>query len=182
MKMKIVSVLAAMFVVAGPAFALESGNTRVTYPSALSVEVLGRGMLGSVNFDEVVSDEFAAGFGLGVTGTQFVDSALESNRGITVLPIYANYYFMPQAGSLYLTAGADVVLNKGDTRSVTGLPLRASSPGSVPFARNGSAILPTFGLGYERRTDNGFLFRMAAYGIVGDSIKPWFGASFGLCF
>jgi len=147
-----------------------TNNTRATNPSALSVELGGRGLLYSLNFDRVLSDNLAAGIGFGnVTASSSV-----SSQSSPVIPVYFNYYFMPEAGSFYLTGGADLITNAsvmaGLVSSSAGLSLSASP------------ILVTVGAGYEYRSDAGYLVRAAAYGVYGSSLVPWGGVSFGYSF
>jgi hypothetical protein len=139
-------------------------NTRATYPSAFSVELLGRGMLYSINFDQVVDEDVAAGFGFGSVGT-------ETGPNAVMVPAYMNYYFQPTANSLYATAGVNLVINSNNVEDLQ------ASTGGIVFPR--STVMPQFGLGYENRGDNGFLFRVAAYGILAKEIRGWMGFTFG---
>jgi len=155
----------------GTSFADEA--TRLTNPNAVSVEGLGRGLLYSIDFDRVLNDDMAAGFGFGTSGTQNPDSS-SSSQTATLFPVYINYYFMRDQGSLYVTAGAAIVTNY---TSLSGLK---ASVGGLKFPN--SVLLPEFGAGYESRGDSGFLFRVTAYGIVGQNVIPWVGFAFGFAF
>ncbi|MEO5969302.1 MAG: hypothetical protein ABIQ95_05195 [Bdellovibrionia bacterium] len=150
-----------------------TNNTRATYPTAITLELGGRGFLYSINFDRVLNDNLAAGVGIGnVTANS---AALPSiSQSSMVIPVYFNYYFMPDAGSFYLTGGADLLTNAGSVSSLT------SSPGGLNFSS--SPILLTVGVGYELRSDAGYLVRAAGYGIYGGSLIPWGGISFGSSF
>ena len=79
---------------------------------------------------------------------------------------------MHEAGSVYATAGVDVAANVSDVKYTE------STIGGVKFSS--SPVLPVFGIGYENRTDTGFLFRVAGYGIVGKKLAPWLGFQFGV--
>jgi hypothetical protein len=148
-------------------------HTRVTNPNALSVEFLGRGLMYSVDFDRVVNDDIVAGVGIGSTSMRNQDG---TDPGVSTLliPVYASYYFMRDQGSLYLTVGADIVSNSS---AVNGLKTTYGN-----MTMNSNAVLPTFGLGYENRSDAGFIFRIAAYGIYASSLNPWGGLTLGYCF
>ncbi len=143
-------------------------NTRVTYPTSVFAELLGRGLLYTVGLEQVVSEDLAVGVG-------FSSAKTERNGvdGVTakLIPVYMNYYFKKQGSSPFVTAGADVVLNSSDVRGNT------SNVGNLRMPSD--AILPTAGIGFESRTDQGFLFRVAAYALVGDIVKPWLGFTFG---
>jgi hypothetical protein len=154
------------FLVCGLFFAslARAEHTRITNPSALNLEVLGRGLLYSVSFDRVMNDELAAGIGIGST-------SLVGSGTATMIPVYVNYYFQKDQGSLYATGGATLVA--GDDISDS-----KSSFGSVEL----NNVVPTFGVGYENRGDSGFLFRVTGYGIVAEKLTPWVGFTFGYAF
>jgi hypothetical protein len=151
----------------------KENNTRVTNPSVVSVELLGRGMMGSVYFDQALNEDLAAGFGFSVVPTNQINSSISSGRSALIFPAYLNYYFMRSAGSFFLTGGANLVGNGDYVRGTE------SAVGSLVFSNNGTSVIPTFGGGYENRGDNGFLFRVAAYGLVADRLAGWVGFSFG---
>lgn len=157
----------AMPYVAAP----KASNTRLTYPTSVSVELLGRGMLGSLNFDQVINEDLAAGVGISTVSTNYPSSNVSANQSAVMIPVYMNYYFSRTAGSLFGTAGLSLVTN---SRDVQGLD---SSVGNLRFPH--SSVLPTFGVGYENRGDNQFLFRVTAYGMVGDKFTGWLGFTFG---
>jgi len=148
-------------------------NVRVTNPNAISVEALGRSLMYSVNFDRAMNEDMVAGFGFGGTPTK---NAAGASAGITatMFPVYFNYYFLRDQGSLFATGGVSILTN---STSVNGL---TSNPGGLDF--NSSSVLPNFGVGYENRGDTGFLFRFTAYAIVGKSLAPWIGFSLGYAF
>jgi hypothetical protein len=162
---------AALVLLAAPAAWAE--HTRVTNPNALSVEVLGRGILYSVDYDRVMNDDMAAGIGIGKVNLNLPDGT-DSGLHTTVVPAYVNYYFTRDQGSIYATGGVTVV---SDSSTANGL---VSSPGNVKF--NSNAVLPNFGLGYENRGDSGFLVRLTALAIVAKSVAPWGGLTFGYAF
>jgi hypothetical protein len=153
--------------------AAHAEHTRVTNPNALGFEIFGRALQYGFQFDRVISDDLAAGVGFGFTPTERADGT-DANQKATLFPVYVNYYFTRDAGSLLATAGATLVSDHGE---VSGLK---SALGSLEFPSN--AILPTVGLGYENRGDTGFLFRVNAYAIAGKSIVPWLGFGFGYAF
>jgi hypothetical protein len=172
-------VLAALVLGSASAFAVPAGRplgteTRVTYPSVVSFEVLGRGMLYSVNFDEALNDDIAAGIGIGSVSTNLHDTDIDGNASATLVPVYFNYYLRRTAGSVFLTGGATLILNHAATK------YKDTSTGNLQIPS--SSVMPTFGAGYEYRTDTGFLFRVTGYAIAGKSITPWAGFTFGYAF
>jgi hypothetical protein len=156
------------------AFRAHAEHTRVTYPGALSGEVLGRAMMFSVNYDHVFSDDLAAGAGIGTTGTKPMVGSGDTGVSATVVPVYFNYYLSREGNSAYVTAGVSAVVNSGDVKNLR------SSAGNVDFPD--SPLVPHFGAGFESRTDTGWLFRVAGYGILGEELRPWVGFSFGKTF
>jgi hypothetical protein len=141
-------------------------HTRVTYPSAVAIEGLGRAAVWSVSYDRVVDDNLAAGLGFSAFS---VDNATGGSDTVTVVPFYANYYFMKEQGTPYLTAGFDIIGNKQPGSAVGDVKLDKSVVGVV-------------GLGYESRSDNGFLVRVTGYGLIADKVYPWGGITLGYAF
>lgn len=147
--------------------AAHAEHTRVTYPNALGVQVLGRGMLLGLQYDRVLNDDLAAGIAYGKVGT-------EGDQSADLLPVFINYYFSREQDSLLVTAGLTAILNAASVKSTR------SSVGSLEFPSIG--MVPTLGVGFESRTDNGFLFRAEAYGMVGANVTAWPGVTIGYCF
>ena len=136
-------------------------STRPTYPSAIGVEALGRASSASVFFDRMLDENFAAGVAFG-------------GGSISMVPLYANYYFSREQGSLYGTAGVSLVLDLDSARG--------QKSAAAEWVVNES-VLPVFGLGYENRSDQGYLFRATGYLAYADtSLKPWAGVSLGYAF
>ena len=168
-----------LFALAPSAFAATTGgplsaHTRVSNPSAVSVEMLGRAMLYSVNFDQVVNDNIAVGAGIGNVSTNAHDTDRDTGNSATFIPAYMNYYFLQSAGSPFITGGVTLVLNHSSVKGTD------TSTGTLQIPN--SSVMPTFGGGYENRGDNGFLFRVTGYIVAGKSLTPWLGFSFGYAF
>jgi hypothetical protein len=149
-------------------------HTRVTYPSTVSIEVLGRAMLYSVNFDQVVDDHIAVGAGFGSVSTNRHDTDIDTGETASFIPVYMNYYFTEMAGSPFVTGGVTMILNHAAVKGTD------TSTGSLQIPS--STVMPEFGAGYEFRTDTGFLFRVAGYLAAAKSLTPWVGFSFGYAF
>jgi hypothetical protein len=155
--------------------AATSPNTRMTYPGVFGLEVLGRGLLGSVFFDYSMSESVAVGLGLGQVSTVSATTS-SASVGATawMLPVYMNYYFMKSAGSVFASAGLSLVTNSNQVAGTV------SNPGQVLFSNN--MIIPELGVGYEYRTDTQFVFRVQGYGLWSVKLSPWIGLSFGYGF
>jgi hypothetical protein len=159
-----------MTAAAWPCFA---EDTRVTNPNAVLLEVGGRGILYSVNYDRVVSEDLAFGIGYG-SGPVTSANGVDTSQSVSLIPVYVNLYLMRDQGSLYVTGGADFVTNPG---SIVGYSANQSG---VVFQN--TSIMPTFGVGYENRSDAGFLVRATGYVLVASNVKPWAGFSIGYSF
>jgi hypothetical protein len=148
-------------------------HTRVTNPNAVSVEAFGRAFMGAIQFDRVVTDDLAAGIGIGRVSTQTLAGA-DTGVTATLIPVYANYYFAREAGSLFVTTGATLIGNSGDVKGL--------KPNMSGFEFGSSAVYATAGGGYEVRTDSGILFRATGYAILAEKIAPWVGLTLGYSF
>jgi len=148
-------------------------NERVTKPTSVGLELFGRGLLYSVHVDQVLSEELAAGIGYGSVGLKTPGGA-DLNTSAHMLPVYMNYYFMPEQGSVFATAGANLVLNQsaasGNKAVMSGLVFSSSG------------VVPNFGVGYENRSPTGVILRVTAYGLIAQSFYPWFGFDLGFAF
>lgn len=151
------------------AFAAESfaQHTRMTNPNSVGVEGLGRGIRYSIFFDRAVSDDLVAGIGYGSIGSTI-------NADHALIPFFMNYYLNREGKSVYVTAGASWLLNGSAAAGQT------SNLGNMAFPVSG--VIPNFGIGYESRVDQGFLFRIAAYGMITTTLSPWLGFTFGYSF
>ena len=130
--------------------------------TAVSVELLGRAGVWSLNLDHLVMDNLAVGAGF---------STLSGTSGLveitlTVIPIYANYYFSTDT-RWFATGGVDIITGTGSITGTTG-------------ALTSSGTVPVIGLGYEYR--NGFVFRIAPYMILGTTSQFTGGLSLGFAF
>lgn len=168
----ILSALLSAFLLVS-AVSARAEHTRVTVPDVVGVEVLGRTTLWSLTYDRVLSDELAAGFGFGTSGTKTL-GGVDTGNSAQFVPVYVNYYFMPEQGSAFLTGGVSVVLNSNTVSAFQ------TTTGNLELPS--SSVVPTFGLGYENRSEVGFLVRGTLYGLVGDNFAPWFGFHFGYAF
>lgn len=151
-----------------------SDNTRPTYPTAIVLELGGRGLLYSISIDRVLTEDFVVGLGIGTAQTRLADGATNANTTATLIPAYVNYYFMRAAGSIFVTGGATLVANSGSVQDLK------TNPAGLQL--NNTPLQLTLGVGYELRSDAGFLFRATGYGIIAGSFAPWMGLSVGYTF
>jgi hypothetical protein len=150
-------------------FAYAAGSTE--RPNAVSFELLGRGLLYSLDYDRQVTDEVAIGIGY----SQFGQGEYDKNGvhydaiHITVIPVYLNYY-LENSGTQrwYITGGLDFV---------------SGTISSNGFSDTGSGVGIVAGGGYEYRSDSGFLFRATPYIVASTGgARLWGGLTFGYAF
>ena len=129
--------------------------------SALTAELLGRGLLYTVNYDYNFIPNLAAGIGAGYIST--TRNRVEASA--TLVPIYANAYLLTGKHRPFLTAGVTLISAKLSDDNET---------------LQGNGNITTLGGGYELRTENGFLMRIAGYSVRSESQTMfWPGISFG---
>jgi len=146
-----------------------SSDSSDSHGNALSLEVLGRGGLYSINYDHMISNYMAVGIGFSHWSFSFIDT-----DSITIIPIYANLYSSPKPNRAFLTAGVDVVfISETDSDGL--------GDGLGSFTESGAGAV--LGGGYEYRGTSGFLFRAAPYLVVASGgIALTAGLSFGVTF
>ncbi len=132
--------------------------------SALSLEILGRGGLYSLNYDKSLSDSLGLGLGL----SAYSASAAGVSASIVLIPVYVNYYFSPNNHRGFISGGLDIY----------NITAKIDSFGSV----SGTGAFAVVGGGYEYRGDGGFLFRAAPYFLVAGKVAVTLGLSFGAAF
>lgn len=169
-KFAIVSFFISCFIIHSAAYASPS---RTIHPNDLSFELGGRALLYSANYTRTINDDLSFGFGYGGVATNNPDGT-PSSTPVAIIPVYLNFYLAQTESSPFFTIGGDLVTNSG---AVNG---QSTAVGGLRFSA--SPILLTFGLGYEYRSVNGLLVRLAAYGIYSSSLFPWGGLSFGFAF
>ncbi|MFA4947673.1 MAG: hypothetical protein WC674_04075 [Candidatus Krumholzibacteriia bacterium] len=132
--------------------------------SDVGIELLGKALLYSFNYQYTPVKELGIEVGLGALGGGTGDD----NVTVIFIPVGGKFYIIPKDGSLYLAAG--------------GVFLNASTQ-SGPFDDNSSTSYGYAGLGFEFRSESGFLFRGSAYGlIVGGGFWIWPGLTVGYAF
>lgn len=166
------AIAAAAALIAAPAAAQEAPQP-ITARNAVYVELLGNGLLYSVNYDRLFTDNVS-----GRIGAMFVAGEdEEGDSGYALItPIIASYLF--GQGSSKFEAGLGVALGYA---SVDGLDFGEEGAG---VDESGAGVIGTGVLGYRyQRPDGGFVFRVGLTPLFDDSgFAPWFGVSFGYGF
>jgi hypothetical protein len=134
----------------------------ITAPNAIYVELLGSGLLYSINYDRLITDYLGARIGIGYVP--------DGSLSLTTIPITVSL-FPFGASSSKLEIGAGVV--------------QASLGNTKVGSTTGGTYLGYVGiLGYRLEPrDGGFLFRFAFTPfILNGHFQPYLGVSFGLAF
>ncbi len=141
-------------------------ETVKSQPNAVSFEIFGRAYSYSLDYDRAISDHIS--LGAGISSWESRDWWHDYDATITVVPIYANYYFSQNPGRGFVSVGVDWI-------SVT-----QAGFNDTTFANNGFAAVA--GGGYEIRDVSGFLLRLGGFLIVGRSVSVVPLASIGFGF
>src|SRR4051812_43194574 len=72
---------------------IHNSNVALDRPNALSLEIMGRGLLYSVDYDRSISYQVALGIGISIFSLN--SSLNEASGSIRMIPIYSNFYFSP---------------------------------------------------------------------------------------
>jgi hypothetical protein len=134
--------------------------------SDVGIELLGRALLYSFNYQYTPVKQFGLEVGLGAFGGGDVGD----NTTLIFVPFGGKFYIIPKDGSLYLAAGG-VFLN--------------ANTDSGPFddSESNSTSYGYLGLGFEYRSEGGLLFRGSAYGLIkGGGFFIWPGLTVGYAF
>ncbi|HEU0053131.1 MAG TPA: hypothetical protein VFQ39_08130 [Longimicrobium sp.] len=155
--------------------AAQAAPAAVTARNAVYVELLGNGVLYSVNYDRRLTDNVAGRVGVSFLTVEEDDG----DRGtLAMAPIVASYLF--GEGNSHFEAGLGVLLASASVSDV------GDDEGEDWFDLSGSAsgVLGTGVLGYRyQRPDGGFVFRAGLTPIFDtEDFIPWFGVSFGYAF
>ncbi len=143
----------------------------------IGMELAGRGIAYSLNYDRALNSKFSIGAGL----TYYQMNILGIGVDLGLVPLYGNYYFTSgQTHRAFLTAGATILYVKAEW------PLNSLTPnneliGSYSQAE-GTGVYPNAGIGYEFRSKSGFTVRASAYAQYFYELKPWGGVTAGVNF
>jgi hypothetical protein len=147
-----VAILVCVAATQAPGQGTAPANTRSRLKSDVGIELLGRAVVYSFNYQRMVSPSFGLDLGLGALG----GGGSGSDGLLVLIPFGARVYLIPKDGSLFLTGGGVIVSAAFD---------------EGPFDSAADAY-GYVGLGFEFRSTGGFLFRGTAYGLIGGG--GWF--------
>lgn len=148
----------------------------------MGIEVLGRGVLYSLNYDRAVTSRFSVGAGL----SYYQFNILGINVDIGVLPLYGNYYFGGERHRAFVSGGVSLVYSKAEIRDAYfwNDGVTHGNDISYNYARSeGTSLNPNAGIGYEFRARAGFTARVTSYyQYANNQMYPWIGAMLGTHF
>jgi len=147
-----------------PAQGASTSGSRLTLPSDVSIELLGKSILYTFSYQRMIGNTVGLEAGLSALG----GGTSDDNTTIVFVPVGAKVYLIPKDGSLYLTGGLVLVTASFDVG---------------PFDDKSSDTYSYLGLGMEYRSQGGLLFRGTAYGLIaGGGFFIWPGLSVGYAF
>lgn len=126
---------------------------RATMKNDVGIELLGKALLYSFNYQRMMGSSLGLEVGLGALG----GGGSASDATVLFVPAGVKFYVIPKDGSIYLTGGGVFVTGFVD---------------SGPFTDGASDAYGYAGLGFEFRSPGGFLFRGTAYSLIGGG--GWF--------
>ena len=171
---------ALAFIAAGPgaraAAAQEAAPAPAPIPArnAFYVELLGNGLIYSVNYDRRLTDNLAGRVGFAFVSGEDSDG---DRASIVIAPVMGSYLF--GEGNSHFEAGLGVLLASASVEDVG-----SGDEDWFDETVEGSTVLGTGVLGYRyQRPDGGFVFRVGLTPVFTTSdFAPWFGISFGYGF
>jgi hypothetical protein len=140
----------------------------VTARNAFYVELLGNGLIYSMNYDRLFTDQLS-----GRVGLMFLGAADDEggSAAVAATPLMVNYLF--GRGNSHFEAGAGLLVISGAVDEV---------PGEEDEAFSGAIGTGTLGYRYQR-PGGGFVFRVGLTPFFStQAFGPWFGISFGYGF
>lgn len=137
--------------------------------NSIYFEALGNGIIYSVNYDRLFTENF--GGRIGVMYLSSFDVVVSSAENILVVPLMANYFI---GGSHKLELGAGILLVQADNIGFFG----------IESGQGGSAVGGTATVGYRyQKPEGGLVFRIGFTPVYGDGeVEPSGGISLGYAF
>ncbi|MES2962505.1 MAG: hypothetical protein V4760_01355 [Bdellovibrionota bacterium] len=154
----------------------------------LSIEMLGRGGLYSLDYDRQLGRDVSMGLGFSNASLRMnADAYAAVNATLITVPIYGNFYFNDHRKHRFLgTGGVTIVSAKAEASVGVELAPEAkevalSFVNDLDLSTNASVVLPmpVGGAGYEYKSTGGFLARASVYVVYVGSIQPWAGLALG---
>ncbi len=144
-------------------------------PNALSIELAGRGILYSLNYDRSLGSTVSLGAGFSAISAGAQVAMVDVKITVLTFPVFVNFYPIGNNHRPFLTGGITFVSLSidGDLNEVDE---------NLPTIKNGARgffPLPILGAGYEYKSDGGFLFRLSPYVTYLENVQLWGGLTLG---
>ncbi len=168
----------ALLGIAGIVVFSTSGMAQSVSKNAVYAEILGAGVLYSVNYERFISDDFTVRIGISSFSIRYNDGKGHSN--FLIVPLVANYQVGHGNSKLEIGAGIDYV-------SDNAFSLGDITRTQVESKQSSAGVIIIGSLGYRYQpSDGGMHFRI----FVTPFLSPyssgysaiWFGSSIGVCF
>ena len=166
----ILLLLACAIPATAAAQAASSVGIRQALPNDISIELLGRSIVYTFDYQRMIGNSIGLEAGLSALG----GGTSDNNATVVFVPLGARLYLIPKDGSVYLTGGV-VLLTASFHSSLV--------PAEDDEEDDKSSSYSYLGLGMEYRSKGGLLFRGTAYGLImGGGFFIWPGLTVGYAF
>jgi hypothetical protein len=150
-----------------------SSESERTASNSIFIELLGNGLLYSINYDRMLMENLSVRVGLMYLSLSAADGTESAKVSFMLVPVMLNYLLGSGSHKLEIGAGP-VVAHASGTASGTGGDLAASGTGVAGTAVVGYRYVPK---------DGGFTFRGGFTPLFSKGgFFPWVGLSFGYVF
>lgn len=151
--------------------AASSAGIRQALPNDISIELLGRSILYTFDYQRMIGNSVGLEAGLSALG----GGTSDNNVTVVFVPLGAKLYLIPKDGSVYLTGGVVLVT------AIFSFSIGPAEDDKSEEDKSGSYSY--LGLGMEYRSKGGLLFRGTAYGLImGGGFFIWPALSVGYAF
>ncbi|MBN2416183.1 hypothetical protein JXO52_10090 [bacterium] len=161
---KKIAVISVVVLLAVSLTGTAGAQSRMNLKNDVGIELLGKGLVYTFTYQYMIANPLGIEVGFGMLGGGSVDD----NATIMFIPVGGKFYLVPKNGSIFLAGGVTIL---------------SASIDSGPFSDSASSSYGYAGLGFEYRSDGGFLFRGAAYGLIAEGgFFIWPGLQIGYAF
>lgn len=146
----------------------------------VGLELLGRGVAYSLNYERAIKSNIAVGAGL----SYYNFSLLYSEFDVLLMPLYGTYYLGGPKHRAFFTGGATLIYIKSqfpDTYNWNEKDFESDLKYSYA-KQEGFGVSPHAGIGYEFRTQAGFTARFTSYVQYTTEAYRWLGLTLGTHF
>lgn len=190
------AVLASESGLLSKASTLQSSVLRKTQPrNYINLEIGGRGGIYSLGFERRFSAQTTLGVGLSHYSLELNPTIAKTDVSITIIPLYANFYFGRNKLNYFVTSGASLVflesnanISLNDALGELTFNFASGESDAVSLTTNSELVsnnstrivvpLPSIGFGLEYRA-SGALMRISSHSFYTDRFYHWAGFTIG---